>query len=176
MSVRATPQATRASAGYEDYADDGPRLRLGLVRGRAVAAARNPERHRGHRRDRQRALLCNGQHYIIGNLKTWGWIVLCIGVLQLAVGLGVFVKNQFSRWAGVVVLAANAIAQMLMIPGVPVLVAGAVHADIVAIYGLVAYGHASAGQSLIAPARRGRYGPVAAPNRAVRRQVSTIAV
>src|SRR5215469_4250614 len=54
----------------------------------------------------------NGQHYVFGDLKTWGWVVLCIGVLQLAVGLGIFVKNQPARWVGVVVLAANAIAQM----------------------------------------------------------------
>ncbi len=79
-------------------------------------------------------------HYIAGDLKTWGWIVLCIGVLQLAVGLGVFVKNQFARWAGVVVLAANAIAQMLMIPAYPFWSLALFTLDILAIYGLVAYG------------------------------------
>jgi len=36
--------------------------------------------------------------------------VLCIGVLELAAGVGAFVENQVSRWAGVVVLLANAIA------------------------------------------------------------------
>jgi hypothetical protein len=51
-------------------------------------------------------------HYIVGDLSNWGWVVPCIGVLELAVGVGVFVKNQFSRWAGVVVLAASAIAQL----------------------------------------------------------------
>lgn len=66
--------------------------------------------------------------------------MLCIGVLQLAVGLGVFVKNQFSRWAGVVVLGANAIAQMLMIPAYPFWSLALFTLDIVAIFGLVAYG------------------------------------
>ena len=32
---------------------------------------------------------------------------MCIGVLQLAVGFGVFVKNQFSRWTGVVAQSAG---------------------------------------------------------------------
>jgi hypothetical protein len=53
-------------------------------------------------------------HYIVGSLKTWGWVVLCIGVLEWAVGCGVLLKNQFSRRTGAVVLSANAIAQLLI--------------------------------------------------------------
>ena len=34
--------------------------------------------------------------YVFGDLNTWGWVMLCLGVLQLIVGLGVFVKNQFA--------------------------------------------------------------------------------
>jgi len=140
MSVGASPQAARAATGYDDYADDdrgygwvafaGVLLlmlgTLNVIEG--IAAIGNAR------------FFVNGQHYIFGDLKTWGWIVLCIGVLQLAVGLGVFVKNQFSRWAGVVVLGANAIAQMLMIPAYPFWSLALFTLDIVAIYGLVAYG------------------------------------
>jgi hypothetical protein len=79
-------------------------------------------------------------HYVFGSLNTWGWVVLCIGVLELAVGLGVFVKNQFSRWTGVVVLSANAIAQLLMIPAYPFWSLSIFTLDILAIYGLIAYG------------------------------------
>jgi hypothetical protein len=77
---------------------------------------------------------------VFGDLKTWGWIVLCIGVLQLAVGLGVYVKNQFARWAGVAVLSANALAQLLMMPAYPFWSLSLFTLDILAIYGLVAYG------------------------------------
>jgi hypothetical protein len=76
----------------------------------------------------------------VGDLSTWGWVVLCIGVLELAVGVWVFVKNQFSRWAGVVVLAANAIAQLLMMPAYPFWSLCIFALGILAIYGLVAYG------------------------------------
>jgi hypothetical protein len=76
-------------------------------------------------------------HYIAGSLNTWGWVVLCIGVLQLFVGLGVFVKNQFSRWTGVVVLGANAIVQLMMMPAWSLSI---FTLDILAIYGLIAYG------------------------------------
>ena len=139
MSVQSTPE-TRASAGYRDYADDDRGygwvsfagillLMLGTMNViEGIAAIGNAHFFAAH------------AHYITGNLKTWGWIVLCIGVLQLAVGLGVFVKNQFSRWAGVVVLAANAIAQMLMIPAYPFWSLALFTLNIVAIYGLVAYG------------------------------------
>ncbi|HSO98692.1 MAG TPA: hypothetical protein VLP43_07050 [Solirubrobacteraceae bacterium] len=80
------------------------------------------------------------QHYIVGDLNTWGWIVLCIGVIEWAVGLGVFAKNQFSRWTGVVILSANAIAQLMMIPAYPFWSLSIFTLDILAIYGLVAYG------------------------------------
>ncbi len=79
-------------------------------------------------------------HYIISSLNTWGWVALCIGVIQLIVGLGVFVKNQFARWAGVVALGLNAIAQLLMMQAYPFWSLCIFAIDIVAIYGLVAYG------------------------------------
>ncbi len=80
------------------------------------------------------------QHYIVGSLNTWGWVVLCIGVIEWVVGLGIFVKNQFARWTGVVVLGLNSIAQLLMIPAYPFWSLAVFTLDILAIYGLVAYG------------------------------------
>jgi hypothetical protein len=79
-------------------------------------------------------------HYVFGDLKTWGWIALCLGVLQLLVGLGVFAKNQLARWTGVVVVSLNAIAQLLMMPAYPLWSLSIFAVDILAIYALVAYG------------------------------------
>jgi hypothetical protein len=79
-------------------------------------------------------------HFIAGSLNTWGWIVLIIGVIQWIVGMGVFVRNQLSRWVGVVALAANAIAQLLMMPAYPFWSLSIFALDILAIYGLLAYG------------------------------------
>lgn len=140
-SVRATPEAPRGAAGYEGYADQdrgygwvafaGVLLlmlgTLNVIEG--IAAIGNAN------------FFAHGQHYIIGSLSTWGWFALLLGVLQLAVGLGVFVQNQLARWTGVVVLAANAIVQMLMIPAYPFWSLSLFALDIFAIYGLVAYGH-----------------------------------
>ncbi len=79
-------------------------------------------------------------NYIAGSLNTWGWVVLCIGVLEWVVGCGVFFKNQLSRWVGVVVLAGNAIVQLMMIPAYPFWSLSILALDILAIFGLVAYG------------------------------------
>ena len=78
--------------------------------------------------------------YVFGDLNTWGWISVCLGVLQLLAGLGVFAKNQFARWAGVGVLSLNALAQLLMMPAYPFWSLSLFALDILAIYGLVAYG------------------------------------
>ncbi len=79
-------------------------------------------------------------HYVFGDLRSWGWTVLILGALQLLVGLGVLVKNQFARWIGVVVLSLNALAQLLMIPAYPFWSLAIFAVDVLALYGLIAYG------------------------------------
>ena len=79
-------------------------------------------------------------HYVFGNLKTWGWITLIIGLLQLLAALGVLAGNQLARWFAVVVLALNAIDQMLFIPAYPFWSLTIIAMDVVALYGLCAYG------------------------------------
>jgi hypothetical protein len=79
-------------------------------------------------------------HYVFGDLKTWGWVVLILGVGQLLAGLGVFIKNQFARWGGVGFLGLNAIAQLLMMPAYPFWSLSLFAINIVAIYGLIAHG------------------------------------
>ena len=65
--------------------------------------------------------------------------MLCIGVLELCIGVGGFVKNQFSRWTRVFVLSLNAIPQLLMMPAHRVWSLSIFTLDILAIYGLIAY-------------------------------------
>jgi hypothetical protein len=83
----------------------------------------------------------NDTHYMFASLNTWGWVVLILGVSQLLIGFGVFAKNQFARWSGVLILSANAVAQLLMIPAYPFWSLSIFAIDIVAIYALCAYGH-----------------------------------
>ena len=79
-------------------------------------------------------------HYVIGNLRAWGWITVILGVLQLLAAIGVLAGNQFARWFAVVVIGLNAIDQMFFIPSYPFWSLTIIAMDIIALWGLVAYG------------------------------------
>jgi hypothetical protein len=79
-------------------------------------------------------------HYVFGNLRTWGWITLIIAVLQLAAAAGVVAGNQWARWFGVAVLGLSAIDQMFFIPAYPFWSLMIIAVDVIALYGLCAYG------------------------------------
>ena len=79
-------------------------------------------------------------HYVFGNLRTWGWITLIIGVLQLLAAAGVVMGNQLARWFAVAVLGLNAIDQMFFIPAYPFWSLVIIALDVVALYGLCVYG------------------------------------
>jgi len=36
-----------------------------------------------------------------GNLETWGWIYLVVGVVIVLAGFGVFQRAQWARWVGI---------------------------------------------------------------------------
>jgi hypothetical protein len=79
-------------------------------------------------------------HYVFGDLRTWGWITLIISALQILAGIGVMTGNQVARWAGIVLVGLNAINQMFFIPAYPFWSLTIIAMDIVALYGLCAYG------------------------------------
>jgi hypothetical protein len=79
-------------------------------------------------------------HYVFGSLRTWGWITLIIGVLQLLAAGGILAGNQAARWFGVAVLGLSAIDQMFFIPAYPFWSLMIIAVDVVALYGLCAYG------------------------------------
>ena len=79
-------------------------------------------------------------HYVFGDLRTWGWITLIIGVLQLGAAAGVLAGSQLARWFAVAVLGLNAIDQMFSIPGYPFWSLTIIAMDVVALWGLCAYG------------------------------------
>jgi hypothetical protein len=79
-------------------------------------------------------------HYVFGNLRTWGWITLIIGAVQLVAAAGVMAGNQLARWLGVAVLGLNAIDQMFFVPAYPLWSLTIIAMDVVALWGLCAYG------------------------------------
>ena len=139
MAVQSSPP-TQAPADYDRYADDDRGYGWVLFAGMLLLLVGTINVIEGIAAIGNANFFAHNTHYVFANLNTWGWIVLILGVCQFLVGCGVFFKNQFSRWAGVVVLAANTIAQLLMMPAYPFWSLTLITMDILAIYGLIAYG------------------------------------
>ena len=86
------------------------------------------------------SFFANDARYVISDLNTWGWVMLGLGVLQMAVGFGVWAGNKLARWAGIVVVSLNAVAQLLFIPAYPFWSLSIFALDILVLYGLAAHG------------------------------------
>ena len=78
--------------------------------------------------------------YVFGDLNTWGWFLLALGVLQFFAALAIWRGTSWGRWFGVACASLNAILQTLWIPAYPVLAMTILALDIAVIYGLLAYG------------------------------------
>jgi hypothetical protein len=61
----------------------------------------------------------NETKYIISDLKTWGWIVLIIGILELFAAFSLLSGKTFGRWVGLIVGSLNAVSALLSIPAYP---------------------------------------------------------
>ena len=81
-----------------------------------------------------------GAHYVVGDLRTWGWVTLILGALQVLTAAGVVVGNQLARWFGVAVVGLSAIAMMFFIPAYPFWALMIIAVNVVALYALCAYG------------------------------------
>jgi hypothetical protein len=59
------------------------------------------------------------QHYVFSNLKTWGWITLILGILELGASFSLLSGGSYGRWFGIVVGSLAAIGALLSIPAYP---------------------------------------------------------
>ena len=78
--------------------------------------------------------------YVFGDLNTWGWFVLALGVLQFFASLAIWRGAPWGRWFGVACASGNAILQTAWIPAYPILAMTILALDITVIYGLLSYG------------------------------------
>ena len=79
-------------------------------------------------------------HYVFGDLRSWGWITLIFGCLQLLAAAGILAGSQAARWFAVAVIALNTIEQMFSNPAYPFWSLLIIAMDVIALYGLCAYG------------------------------------
>jgi hypothetical protein len=58
-------------------------------------------------------------HYMLGSLKTWGWVTLILGILEILAALSLFGGRAFGRYFAIVVGSLVAIDALLEIPSYP---------------------------------------------------------
>ena len=90
-------------------------------------------------------------HYVIGDLRAWGWVTLILSVLQLVAAGGILMGNQLARWFAVAVVGLNAIDMMFFVPAYPFWALCIIAVDVVALWGLCAYGSRENLDAVLAP-------------------------
>jgi hypothetical protein len=78
--------------------------------------------------------------YVFGDLNTWGWFLLALGILQFLAAGAIWRGASWGRWFGVACASINAVLQTLWIQAYPILAMTLLTLDIIVIYGLLAYG------------------------------------
>ena len=78
-----------------------------------------------------------GAHFVVGDLRAWGWTMTILGALQLLAAAGIW---ELARWFAVALVGLNAIGQMFFIPAYPFWSLMIIAVDVVALWGLCAYG------------------------------------
>ncbi len=58
-------------------------------------------------------------HYVFASLKSWGWITLVLGILEILASLSLFRGGTFGRYFGIAVGSLAAIGALLDIPAYP---------------------------------------------------------
>lgn len=83
-------------------------------------------------------VLVGGEGAIIADISTWGWVHLVLGSIVALTGAGLLAGNSAARWFGVVIVAINAVAQIVWFPAAPLWTFLIVLLDVMIIYQLTA--------------------------------------
>ncbi len=76
---------------------------------------------------------------MFANLKSWGWVTLIIGILELCASVSLFAGGTFGRWFGIAVGSLAAIAALFSIPAYPLWSIAVFALSLWIIYGLAIY-------------------------------------
>ena len=77
---------------------------------------------------------------MFSDLRTWGWIMLIVGVLLIIAAMGVFSGSGFARWFGIFAAALLAIDQFMFAQAYPFWSLLMFALAVLVIYALAAYG------------------------------------
>jgi hypothetical protein len=77
-------------------------------------------------------------HFVFGDLRTWAWILLAFGALQVLAGFAILGGREWGRWIGIVVVCISATIQLLAIAAYPLWSIAIIAYDVVIFYALAA--------------------------------------
>jgi len=83
-------------------------------------------------------------HYVFGDLKTWGWIALILGVFEIFGGLSLFRAGTYGRWLAMIAGSLAAIDALLAIPAYPFWALAVFALSLWIVYGVAIYGEPEA--------------------------------
>lgn len=79
-------------------------------------------------------------HYVIGDLGSWGWALIVVGVGQGLTGLAVSRRSALGNLAGIGFALANALSQLMIMQAYPFWSMAIFTLDLVVVYALVVHG------------------------------------
>ncbi len=80
--------------------------------------------------------------YVFSDLRTWGWIVMILGVAAVCAAFAVLAGSEVARWFGIVVAGLGAWGQLMFLHANPWWGLAMFTINVLVIYGLAAYGGA----------------------------------
>ncbi len=86
------------------------------------------------------SVFVGGAKLVFGDLRTWGWIILALGIVEGFAALRLLSGSQFARWFGIAVAALNAIGQLLFVNAHPWWALAVFAADVLVVYALAVHG------------------------------------
>jgi hypothetical protein len=139
------PARTARSAEYargqtRDYVEDDSGLGWVLFAGTMLALLAVLNFIDGVAAVSNSAFFVNDAKFVLSGLNTWGWVLIVMSAIQLALAFGIWARVKGLRWFGVAIAAANAIAQLAIMPAYPLWGLCLFTLDILVIYGLIAHG------------------------------------
>jgi hypothetical protein len=78
-----------------------------------------------------------GNEVLIADVTAWGWFLLVVGLLQLAVGVGIFRGGGWGRLLGVLLASLSAMLHIAFLVAFPAFSLISITLAIVVIYGLI---------------------------------------
>jgi hypothetical protein len=82
--------------------------------------------------------------YVFSDLRTWGWIVMLLGIAEVCAAVAIFSGSQFARWFGILAASVNGLGQLMFVHAYPFWSLAIFSVDILIVYALAVHGGSKA--------------------------------